>query len=74
MSQLSQTILAAAILLVLCMLGLGVGWLLSGKNRLGKRCGYRPKDPSKQSTCEFCGKKDRCKERDIENNRDTHAT
>lgn len=63
MNNLLITILAAFILMVLVVIALAIGWLLSGKNRLRKRCGWQPKDKN-SSTCNICGAKKKCDEDD----------
>lgn len=61
MSSLVQTILMASFIVILALLGLGVGWLITGKNRLRGSCGRTPrasKDDSCGTTneCELCKK------------------
>lgn len=63
MSDLVKTIVAAVIVLILAAICLGIGWLISGKNRLRKGCGMRPKDPSDSSTCPLCGGGESCEEK-----------
>ncbi len=63
MNNLLITIIAAIILMILVVAALGIGWLLSGKDRLRKRCGWQPKDKS-SSTCHICGEKKECDQDD----------
>lgn len=53
MNNFIRTLIAAGVLSLLATLGLGIGRLLSGKNRLRKRCGMLPTDES----CSSCGKR-----------------
>lgn len=53
------TIIAAFILMLLVAAALGIGWLLSGKDRLRKGCGWKPKDKDSK-TCDICGAKKKC--------------
>ncbi len=68
MNNLVSTIIAAVILMVLVVLALGIGRLLSGKNRLKKGCGLTPKD---KGSCPTCGAKKSCEEK--EENDDEHS-
>lgn len=61
MSALPLTILLATVIVILALLGLGIGWLITGKSKLRGSCGRgsnREKDGScgTQNTCEICGK------------------
>lgn len=48
------TIILAFIILIIALFGLGIGYFLTGKNKLNcKRCG---KPEEKNSNCSICGK------------------
>lgn len=68
MSDLAKTIVAAVIVFILAAICLGIGFLISGKNRLRKRCGMRPKDDANSSTCPLCGGGEPCEEKKDEHN------
>ncbi len=57
MSSLLLTVVIGLVFLVLASLGLGIGRLISGRNRLVKGCG----SPPEQESCSLCGKRERCK-------------
>ena len=40
--------------MVLVVIGFAIGRLITGKNKLHKRCGMRPKD-NKTTHCDICG-------------------
>lgn len=56
MSQLALTLSVTLFFLLISCLGLGIGRLVSGRNRLIKGCGSRPE----QESCSLCGKRKRC--------------
>jgi hypothetical protein len=56
--NLTTTILAASLLMGLAVLGLLIGYLITGKTRLRKGCGMQPKD--KDGPCTLCGTKKKC--------------
>lgn len=61
MSALALTILLATAIVILALLGLAIGWLITGKSKLRGSCGRGPntdKDGScgTQNTCEICRK------------------
>lgn len=58
MSDTVLTIILAFVVIVLALLGLGIGWLLTGKSKLRSSCGQ---DPNKRagsckskSSCSIC--------------------
>lgn len=54
--MLFKTILFAVILVLLCLIGLGIGLIITGKTKLRKVCGLLP-DSNKQcekNRCEAC--------------------
>ncbi len=65
MDSLVLTIIAAVILMLLVISGLGIGLILTGKSRLKRGCGLTPKQKKKgDSGCPLCGdKKDECDKR-----------
>lgn len=57
MSHLFLTILLASIFLAICLTGMAISFLLTGKNKLIRgTCGY---DPTKKQN-RHCNKKNRC--------------
>lgn len=55
------TIVLASILMILVVIGLSIGWILTGKSRLKKRCGYIPgQDKENKDSCSLCNTKKRC--------------
>jgi len=59
MSNFWITIIAAIILMGFVVLGLGIGKLISGKNRLRRGCGLNP-DKKNKDSCSICGKDEKC--------------
>jgi hypothetical protein len=64
MTSFLPTIIAAVIVVALALCGLGIGYLLTGKNRLKKRCGWTPKSDNPDDQCTMCGRKSPCDESD----------
>ncbi len=61
MGSFPLTVIAAVLLMGCVMVGLAVGFLLTGKNRLKRGCGYTPrKSPKDSSSCSVCGKNEPC--------------
>ena len=56
--NLTTTIIAASVLMGLAVLGLLIGYLITGKTKLRKGCGMQPKD--KEGPCPMCGTKKEC--------------
>jgi hypothetical protein len=61
MSALPLTILLASVIVILALLGLGIGWLITGKSKLRGSCGRGPNTDKDAScgttrTCEICRK------------------
>lgn len=61
MSSFLVTIIAAVILIALAILGLGIGYLITGKTKFSyRKCGYNPnaKDSNckNNNKCDLCGK------------------
>lgn len=61
MSVLPLTILLATGIVILALLGLAIGWLITGKSRLRGSCGRGPKTDKDascgtQNSCEICRK------------------
>lgn len=62
-SSLGLTITIASIVAIISVCLLGIGRLLTGKNKLGgKKCGYNPQTGKhiSEDGCSFCGKKTPC--------------
>jgi hypothetical protein len=47
-------------LLFLALTGLGIGYFLTGKSKLHKKCGSTIKTGSEEGECDLCGKKGSC--------------
>lgn len=58
MSTLTLTIFLAFVFVMLAMVGLGIGWLLTGKSIL--KAGACGRDPNKKVKDEDCGKTSSC--------------
>lgn len=57
MSTLLITILLAAALTILAGIGLGIGYLITGKSKFScKRCGTPPDEKKDKDSCELCSK------------------
>ncbi len=60
MSSVLITLIAAFILLICATIGLGLGYILTGKSKFSyRKCGYHPhdqKDKTKKKKCNTCGK------------------
>ena len=58
-----KTIIFSSILVLLACIGLGIGYLLTGKEKFTcKRCGLpEEKDREKKRSCDLCANKDKCK-------------
>ncbi len=69
MSNLLLTIIAAVILMGLVFLGFAIGWFITGKVKLHRGCGLRPKDDKKTSPCSICGADKICEEEENESTR-----
>ena len=54
------TLIAAIILMVFVVLALAIGKLITGKNRLHKKCGWTPKTKDTDQKCDFCGRSSSC--------------
>jgi len=53
-----KTIIFSIIIVVLCLLGLSIGLILTGKPRLKKGCGSLPKNKKcDEGSCQVCSKK-----------------
>lgn len=60
-----STTIAAVILMGFVVFCLLIGYLITGKVKLKKRCGMLPKnDKTKEDGCGVCGRKTRCDEED----------
>jgi hypothetical protein len=61
MTTFLYTILFAIILIILGLLALGIGWLITGRQKLKRgTCGYDPNQLKKQKEQEQCGKDPSC--------------
>lgn len=63
------TIVLAILVMGLVVAGLGIGLLLTGRQRLRRGCGSIPKKKDKgDSSCPMCGDRKTCEEPDDERN------
>lgn len=58
MENIWLTIILASVAVLFALIGLGIGWLISGRQRLKGSCGRTGKE---DAPCEVC-KKDKCDE------------
>jgi hypothetical protein len=55
-----KTIILSIIIVALCLVGLSIGLILTGKPKLKKGCGKLPKDPGcDKESCDICSPKDK---------------
>ncbi|MCH9704142.1 MAG: hypothetical protein K0U13_05060 [Chlamydiae bacterium] len=59
MTTLWITIIAAIVIMLFVVIGLAIGRIITGKNKLSKGCGWTPKDGS---NCKICGTSKKCDE------------
>lgn len=59
MSSFWTTVIATIVLFALAIIALGIGFLITGKVRLKKKCGWE----AKSGSCSICKKKE-CKDDD----------
>ena len=60
-----KTFIIALVLIFLSLVGLAIGYLITGKTKLQKRCGKLPKSEKcdkDQENCEICSKGNKKKE------------